>query len=246
MSNAINLMEICKAFPCTPEAKALAAQYARPLDFVAALQQEQLSVDAVQVLARGLPKEKAVEWGAQAAHMAGEKTGLSSQETKTLKAAEVWIAKPDKANAVAAADAAAGLPADSPAGCVAQAAGFAEEVPLPDEATLPPFGADLTGHFAAGAVLLAAVKMSPEGVPETAETPEIAAMPEIPEMAEAAALDKAAQAIPTDTLLAQGAEQLADSAPLGVTPDHQAQASEALAPFLKLGTKLAETVPAWG
>ncbi len=248
MSTEINLVEICEAFPCSPKAKALAATYAKPMDFIGALRQEKLSVDAVQTLARSLPKEKAVEWGSQAARMAGEKTGLSPEEIKTLESAEAWIAKPDAANAVAAAGAAAGLPADSPAGCVANAAAFAEGVPLPDEATLPAFGDDLTGHFVAGSVLLAAAKMSPEGVPkmeEIPEIPEIAELAKLSETPEAAALDKVADAIPADDLTAKGAEQLDESAPQDVPVDQQAQAADALLPFIEMGVKLAETVPGW-
>ena len=54
--------QICEKFPCKPEVKALAQKFAKPADFVSALRQEDMSVDAVQALARSMPKEKAVKF----------------------------------------------------------------------------------------------------------------------------------------------------------------------------------------
>ncbi len=71
MTTDIDLVALCEQFPCTPEAKTLAAKCAKPAEFIGALRQEKLSVDAVQALAHSLPKEKAVEWAAQSALMAG-------------------------------------------------------------------------------------------------------------------------------------------------------------------------------
>lgn len=221
-------MEICEKFPCAPEIKALAAEYTKPADFISALQQEKMSVDAVQALARSMPKDKAVEWASQSARMAGEKTGLSPQELNALEAAEAWISDPTPENIAAAADAATDLPADSPACWAANAAAFAEGVEVPEEAALPVAGDDLTAHFAANSVLLSAAKKSPGGMPE---------MPEIPELPEE---------LPTDDLLAEGMEQLTESPqPLEMTPEQIAQTADILEPFIDLGVKLAQTVPGW-
>ena len=224
-------LEICEKFPCKPEVKALAAEYPKPSDFISALQQENMSVDAVQALARSMPKEKSVEWASQSARKAGEESGLSPEEQKALEATEAWIENPDEANAAAAASAAADLPTDSPAGWAANAAAFAEGVEIPEEASVPETGDDLTGHFSASSVLLSAAKMSPDGIPEMPE------VPEVPEFAEA---------LPTDDLIAEGLDQLVESPPPPeMTPKEQAQATKYLEPFIELGIKLAQTVPGW-
>jgi hypothetical protein len=162
-------LEICEKYPCKPEVKAIAAEYPKLSDFISALQQEKMSVDAVQALARCLPKDKAVEWASQSARMAGEKAGLSPEEQNALKATESWIAQPNTISREDAARAAADLPADSPACWAANAAAFAEGVDVPEEASLPETGDDLTGHFSASSVLLSAAKMPPEGIPEVSE-----------------------------------------------------------------------------
>jgi hypothetical protein len=227
-----NASEICEKFPCKPEVKSLAAEYPKPSDFITKLRQEKMSVDAVQALARSMPKDKAVEWASQSARMAGEKTGLSPEELVALEATEAWIASPDVANtAAAAASAAADLPAESPACWAANAAAFTEGVEVPEEAAIPETGDDLTGHFSANSVLLSAVQMSPEGIPETFEAPEPPAL---------------AEALPTDDLIAEGVDQLVESPqPPEMTPKQQAQTAKYLEPFIELGIKLAQTVPGW-
>jgi hypothetical protein len=226
-----NALEICEKYPCKPEVKALAAEYPKPSEFITALQQENMSVDAVQALARSMPKDKAVEWASQSARLAGEKTGLSPEELDALEATEAWIANPDAGSTAAAASLAADLPAESPAGSAANAAAFAGGVETPEEASLPETGDDLTGHFAASSVLLSAAKMSPEGIPETPEVPAVLAL---------------ADELPADEIIAEGVDQLADSPPTPeMTPEEQAQAAKCLEPFIDLGIKLAQTVPGW-
>jgi len=228
-----NALEICEKFPCKPEVKALAAEYPKPSEFISALQKENMSVDAVQALARSMPKEKAVEWASQSARMASENTGLSPEEQNALEATDAWIANPDAANSAAAAGAAADLPAESPAGWAANAAAFADGVEVPEEATIPEAGEDLTGHFSASSVLLSAAKMSPEGI----QVPE---MPEVPEM------PALAGELPTDDLVAEGVDQLMETPPPPeMTPKELTQAAKYLEPFIDLGIKLAQTVPGW-
>jgi hypothetical protein len=174
-----------------------------------------------------MPKDKAVEWASQSARMAGEKAGLPPEEQNALEATEAWIASPDAANAAAAASAAADLPTDSPAGWAANAAAFAEGVEVPEEATVPETGEDLTGHFSASSVLLSAAQMSPEGIQ----------VPEMPALAEA---------LPTDELVAEGMDQLLEAPPPPeMTSTELAQAAKYLEPFIDLGIKLAQTVPGW-
>lgn len=211
----------------------MAAEYPKPSEFISALQQENMSVDAVQALARSMPKDKAAEWASESAKMAGEQTGLSPEEQNALEATDAWIANPDAANSAAAAGAAANLPAESPAGWAANGAAFADGVEVPEEATIPEAGDDLTSHFSASSVMLSAAKMSPEGIPE----------PEMPEMPEMPALNAD---IPTDDLVAESLDQLMETPETPeMTPKEQAQAAKFLDPFIDLGIKLAQTVPGW-
>ena len=68
------MVDICQKFPCAPEVTALAAAYPTASEFIAQLRQEQRQTEAVQALARFLPKDKAVAWAAQGARMAGAQT----------------------------------------------------------------------------------------------------------------------------------------------------------------------------
>ena len=219
-------LEICEKFPCKPEVKALAAEYPNPMDFISALRQEKMSADAIQALARCLPKEKAVEWASRSARMAGEKTGLSPEEQNALDATETWVAQPNAMSGEGAAAAAADLPADSPAYWAANAAAFAEGVEAPEAASGPAAGDDLTAHFSASSVLLSAAKMSPEGISEVSEAP------------------ASADGFPTDDLIAEGVDQLVESPhPPEMTPTQQAQTAQLLEPFIEMGAKLAQTIP---
>ena len=221
-------LEICEKFPCKPEVKALAAEYPNPMDFINALRQEKMSTEAVQALARCLPKDKAVEWACQSARMAGDKTGLSPEEQNALEATEAWVEQPNATSVEEAANATADLSADSSAYWAANAAAFAEGVEVPEEASLPEARDDLTSHFSASSVLLSAAKLSPEGIPETSKMSEVPAL---------------ADGFPTDDLIAEGVDQLVESPlPPEMTPTQQAQAAQLLEPFIELGLKLAQPV----
>ena len=87
----------------------MTAEYTKPLDFISALRQEKMSVDAVQALACSIPTEKAVEWASQSARLAGEKSGLTPEEEEGLAATKAWAANPNAANTAAVAKAAANL-----------------------------------------------------------------------------------------------------------------------------------------
>jgi len=58
--------------------------------------------------------------------------------------------------------AAAELPTDSPVSCIANATAFSDGIALPERAEVLASGGDLTGHFAASAMLLSTAKISPE------------------------------------------------------------------------------------
>ena len=94
MTIDIDFVAICDQFPCSPEAIALATAVTTASEFFTALRQEKLCVDAVQALARYLPKDKAVAWGSQSARMAGEQVALTPAEQETLNAVDESVARP--------------------------------------------------------------------------------------------------------------------------------------------------------
>ncbi|BBO88760.1 DUF6931 family protein [Desulfosarcina ovata] len=256
MATDIDLVALCEQFPCSPEAKALAAQHAKASEFITALRQEKLSVDAVQAMARSLPKEKAVEWAAQSARTAGEQAGLTPAEQETLEAVDQWVARPDRARKTVVSTVAAELPTDSPVSCVANATAFSDGIALPEGAEVPTSGDDLTGHFVASAVLLAATKISSQNAPELPATPESPEIPDVPEAPDIAELPEAIglmpeeASMPVDELVAtaessldEGQDLMESQAPPEIPAKEQAQSDKLLKPFLDAGMKLAETVP---
>jgi hypothetical protein len=211
---------------------ALAAEQPAPSAFIDMLQSNKLYGDAVQTLARFLPKENAVQWAIESAQLAGERTVILPEEQSVLDVVAGWVANPIAANGEAAATAAADLPATSPAYWSAQAAAFAEGVEMPADGVPLDGGDNLTAHFAAGAVLLAAAKVSPGGVPELPAAPALA--------------DPQKAAVDADGLGTPAAAQM--TPPASATPEASAQLAEAgkyIEPFLKLGLALAQTVPGW-
>lgn len=221
---SIDLTEVLAKFPCAPEAMDLAATCESPSALIQQLQANDMSVDAVRGLARCMPKEKAVQWAAESARMAAEKTGGSPEEATALTAVEAWCKDPSPITRAAAADAAGNLSPDSPAYWAANAAGFSEKIDAP-EALLRQVGADdLTAHFSASSVLLSAAKLSPVNVPE------------IPP----------ADIIPvTDKAMAQTISWPEAPPSPELTPAQQAQAGPDLAPFIEKGIKIAQSVPGW-
>jgi hypothetical protein len=232
-SQLTNMLDICKKFSSAADVMALAAKYSSPSAGIGKMQKEKMSQEAVQALARFLPKEKAVDWAIQSARKAGEKVGLLPAESKALEAAQAWAASPSEAGRAAAAAAATELPANSPAAWAAHAAAFSAGVGSPEGGVSPAISDDLTAHCTVGAVLLAAAKLSPDGVPE------------VPQVSASSANPLQMLAKPDD-LLGQSVEQpSAPSEPQPMTRKQLREAAKRLAPFIELGMTLAKAVPGW-
>jgi hypothetical protein len=228
-----SILDVCGRFPCAPEVKALAGRAASPADFVAKLRQGRQDLEAVQSLARFLPKVKAVDWAAQSARMAGEKAGLSDQERAALEAAESWAADPGEGTRAAATEATEELSVNSPAGWAARAATFSEGAEV-TPGDVPFDSGDLTAHCAAGAVLLAAAQTAPGGVPK---------IPNVPAVLDDPLAITATPAPPLEELVEQVP---ALSEPPALTPPERAEAAKYLEPFIEKGVALARSVPGWG
>lgn len=226
------MIDICQKFPCPPEAMALAAQYSTPAVFIDKLRKAKLSQEAVQVLARFLPKEKAVEWAALSARKAGASAGISPEELKAIEAAEAWVLNPSEDNRLVAADAVSAVSPTTPASWVANAAAFSKELEVPEGELPPEISSDLTAHFVAGAVMLAAAMLSSTALPEILKAKEL--------------FHNLSQGAGVASLAENAGDQLA---PMPPPPEmilkQKKEAANLLDPFLEMGIAIAQSVPGW-
>ena len=157
--------EICKRFKLGDQAKEFLRDDLSPRQFFELLLEHQQFVDAVRLLAHGLPKPEAVWWACLCGRSAAG-PNLSPKVAAALQAAEKWIAdqkEEDRRAAQAAADA---TDIVTPAGCAAMAAFWSSgSLAPPDSPAVPP-GENLTAQGVAGAVMLAAVQTEPATAPE--------------------------------------------------------------------------------
>lgn len=234
------LLGICQKFSASPKVMELAAQYAKPSEFIAQLKANNLGQEAVQSLARMMPKENAVAWAEQSARMAGEKTGLSDAELDALDAAKDWSANPTEEARAVAASAAGKLPAESPAMWAANAAAFSTPMAAPKGAMPLPMAEDLSAQMAAGSVQLSAAKVSPGGIPTMPSPPEMPAAPQIPQMAEVPGLAE----IPTLPEVPKP-EQVAVAKLEELTAEQRVQTMQPLNQFIEEGIKIAQLSSGW-
>jgi len=146
---------ICAQSKPSPAGGALLTPGMTPAEYLAALEKNKLSVDAVNLLAYGLPEKDAVCWAAQGSRMTAPK--LSPPEMGALQATEAWLKNPSP-DARAAVDASLGkVDFTGPASWAAQSAAWAKTPGMPSPPAVP--GAppvNLVAAGVAGAILLAA------------------------------------------------------------------------------------------
>src|SRR5262249_3612664 len=94
---AATAQEVCAGYALSDEAKPLLRPDMPPLEFVAALAEAKQHSDAVQFLARALPKREAVWWAAACARGAPG-TGVEKRFLAASEAAENWVRKPTEEN----------------------------------------------------------------------------------------------------------------------------------------------------
>ena len=113
--------EICAQYPLSPEAQPHLTPQIAPLAFLDVLISHKLYADAMQFLARALPKREAVWWSATCARelkLDGEQPELAG----AVQAAEAWVYKPNDENRRGAEKAANAIKASHPARWTAMAA----------------------------------------------------------------------------------------------------------------------------
>jgi hypothetical protein len=217
--------ELCSRFPCPPEALELAEKYPEPAAFIAELRGANMSLEAVQALARMLPPDKAVLWAQQSAQLAGEKVGISAEENEALEAARVWTLDPREATRVDAEAAAARLPPTAPAMWAARAAAWSEPMELPAGALPLRIAGDLTARAVVGAVQLSAAMVG---------SGEVIALPTAP-----TTLPKGLPALGAPSR----PQDLAAPDVQALTIEQRAEAAKILEPFLEQGVGIAASVP---
>jgi hypothetical protein len=117
--------------------------------------------EAVRLAAHALPKREAVWWACMCARAVPDPS-VADPDLKALAAAEAWVRRPDEANRRAAMAAAESTKMQSPEAWAAVGAFWSGGSMSPEGQPAVPPAEHLTGVAIAGAVVLAAVRRSPE------------------------------------------------------------------------------------
>jgi hypothetical protein len=192
-----------------------------PCQQAQALNQKQLSHDAVKSMAHGLPERDSVKWAAASAEKVSNPA--HKPDLNAIQAAKAWAQNPNPESQKAAALAASKTDYQTPGAWAAQAAAFAGK------------GGGLAPHAVTGAVLLAAAQGGKPISPPGAAAPKIEA-PKVPALAapKAPAFKFPFFKRPSP---APAAPQVAAPGPDGltVTPAQRAEMAKNCDPYLKLG-----------
>lgn len=157
--------QVASAAELEPEAQALLTPAMGPREFVTAMAEAQLHVDALKFLAHLLPRREAVWLGWLCAKKELEKQ-LTGEEQGALAATERWIREPTDANRRAALDAATAATLESPAGCAALGAYLSGGSMAPVDLEMVPPPRYATARAVFGCLILTAVQTEPEKAPE--------------------------------------------------------------------------------
>jgi hypothetical protein len=147
--------EVYEGFPVPEAARPYLAPKIPPLAFLDALIAKSLFSDAVDFLARALPKREAVWWSCQCARDLG--TDEKKPELAAgLQAAEAWVYRPTEDNRRKAEHAANAIKISHPARWTAMAAFWSGGSIAPPDAPEVKPAEDFTAKAVAGAVMMAA------------------------------------------------------------------------------------------
>jgi hypothetical protein len=238
--------DLAAKFKPSPPAQALVKPGQSSSDYVHALEQNKMPLDAVHGLAHGMPERESVWWACQSSRKVGGK--LNPQELSATSAAENWVKNPTPVNKALAAHAASKTDFKGPGGWAAQAAAWSKgpspAAAAPAKAAVPGAPAAtapaLTPAAVAGSVVLAAglVKrpaMAPPSKPQLG--PPKLGQPKLglPTLPTAPKLAAPKPSAPTLT---------PPSAPAAPAVD-QAKLAGPLHPFLALGKDVASGKNTW-
>jgi hypothetical protein len=162
---AARASEICGRFDLTPDAKALLADAMSPDQFLDLLIEKGHLMDAIRLLAFGLPKREAVWWSCLCVReMLTSDAPPEAQDV--LKASEAWVYKPTEENRRAAMEKAERAGFDKPVSWTAIGAFWSGGSMAPPNVPVVPPDETLTAKAVSGAILLAAVQREPERASE--------------------------------------------------------------------------------
>lgn len=236
--------DLAAKFKPHPAAQALVKPGQSSSEYIHALEQHKMPLDAVHGLAHGLPERESVWWACQSSRKVAGK--LNPHELSATSAAEAWVKNPTPATKAAAAQAAAKTDYRGPGGWAAQAAawtkGPSSAVPVQSKsaavpgASATPAAPALAPAAVAGSVLLAAglVNRPAMGPPNK---PNLAA-PTAPK------LPAPKVAVPTIPNAAPPAAPKPQNPPAAPAVD-QAKLAGPLHPFLSLGKEVASGKNTW-
>lgn len=223
--------EVCAKSKPSPASQALLKPGQTPPEYLATLEQNQQSVDAVNFLAHGMPERESVWWACQSSRQVEGK--LNPADKSALTAAESWVKNPTPQTQANAAAAAAQTDYTGPGAWAAQAAAWSQPTtPAPaiaaaaPKTAVPPPG--LAAPAAAGSVMLASGLA--KGPP----------MPPVPKPK----LDAAALAAAKPTLPPPPKMPTVPSPP-PIPEVDQAKLAPQVQPFLDLGKDVASGKNTW-
>jgi len=157
--------EICENFTPGETAKKLLTPEITADEYLQLLIQQQQYLDAIRVLAYGLPAADAVTW---AYGCARQEAGANPPPkiSAALQSVEKWLAEPNDENRRSALKAAGEADYGTPAGSAALAVFFSGGSIAPPELPAVPPQPSMTPNSVFGAVMLACVLKDPEKAPE--------------------------------------------------------------------------------
>lgn len=226
--------EMPPTFKPQPEAQALMKPGQSSAEYLQSLEDNKQSMDAVNMMAHGMPERESVWWACQSSQKVSG--NLNTADTSALTAAQNWVKNPTPHNQTAAAAAAARTDKTGPGGWAAQAAAWAKPAASPPAASGAPA---LTG---AGTQAPAAA--APEGLAASAVAGSVllaAGLANGPPMAEANLPSRAAPTSPVPKLATQPTTPAATTIP----PVDQDKLAKSLKPFLDLGKDVASGQNTW-
>ena len=228
---------LTKGFTPSPQAAALIKPEMTPTQYVGALEQNNLSGDAINSLAHGMPERESVWYACQSSQRVADK--LPANDSAALKAAEAWVKNPTPATQAKAAAAAAATDYQGPGAWAAQGAAWSTSTPgAPPPPAVPGANpASLTPQATSGAVQLASAMEAGAPIPKL-DLPALQAAPPPPAMA-----PPAGPKFQMPEFAAPAAPQ-APTAPQ-LTPPELQKIAQVQKPYVDLGKEIAAGKNTW-
>lgn len=142
---------LCRGLPLSAPARQLLGADLEPQAYVDLLVKEQLFLDAIRVLSRGLPPREAVFWACLCTRQLLPCPRQTLDQQAALRAAAAWVLQPSEPSRLAAREAGEKAKLSTPAGCAALAAFWSA-----DHTSDPEESKHLAVRAAGAAVMIAA------------------------------------------------------------------------------------------